>query len=291
MPSPEAWRLTYPGEDLAFGSVESGYVFTTAPDLGAREMEHEDARRPRTDGVSFGQDYLAGRTITFELDVSGTDEADAKAKLARLSRAWRADVVRTTPGATATLTSASGRVAFGRPRRFASNDDLLPHGLSTVVADFAASDDVWYGGTEQGVTVSLVPAPSGGLLAPLAAPLSTTLSSDRSQGVTVGGELPTWPVIEIQGPITNPTVELVGAVRMDFKLVLAYDQKLVIDTRPWARSILRNGASVAGTITRTSTRLAHAALAPGAYEFVLRGTANTGNPSATIRWREAFITP
>ncbi|URQ05005.1 minor tail protein [Arthrobacter phage Iter] len=291
MPSPQAWRLTYPGEDLAFGSIESGYVFTTAPDLGAREIEHEDERRPRSDGVTFGQDFTAGRTITFELDVNGADEADAKAKLARLSRAWRADVVRSTPGATATLTSGSGRVAFGRPRRFASNDDLQPHGLSTVVADFAAADDTWYGGTEQGVTVSLVPAPSGGLMAPLAAPLSTTRSSDRSQGVTIGGEMPTWPVFEIQGPITDPTVELVGALRMDFKLVLAYDQKLVIDTRPWARTILRNGASVAGAITRTSTRLAHAALAPGAYEFVLRGSANTGNPSATIRWREAYITP
>ncbi|UIW13433.1 minor tail protein [Arthrobacter phage Amyev] len=291
MASPLAWRLTYPGEDLVFGSIDSGYVLTSAPDLGAREIDDEDERRPRTDGVSFGQDFIGGRTITFELDVNGTDEADAKTKLARLSRAWRADVVRTTPGATATLTSGSGRVAFGRPRRFASNDDLQPHGLSTVVADFAAADDTWYGGTEQGVTVSLVPAPSGGLLAPLAAPLSTTLASDRSQGLTIGGELPTWPVFEIRGPITNPAVELVGALRMDFSLTLAYDQKLVIDTRPWARTILRNGASVAGTITRTSTRLAHAALDPGAYEFVLRGTATSGNPSATIRWREAFLTP
>ncbi|WVX87868.1 minor tail protein [Arthrobacter phage Berrie] len=291
MSSPQAWRLTYSGEDLSFGSVESGYVFTTAPDLGARELEHEDARRPRTDGVSFGQDFTGGRTITFELDVNGTDEADAKAKLARLSRAWRADAVRSTPGATATLTSGSGRVAFGRPRRFASNDDLQPQGLSTVVADFAAADDTWYGGTEQGVTVPLVPAPSGGLMAPLAAPLSTTLSSDRSQGVTIGGDLPTWPVFEIRGPITNPSVELVNALKMDFKLTLAYDQKLVIDTRPWARSILRNGASVAGTITRSSTRLANAALKPGDYEFVLRGSVNTGNPSATIRWREAYITP
>lgn len=291
MSSPSPWRLTYPGEDLIFGSVGSGYVFTAAPDLGAREIEHEDARRPRADGISFGQDFTAGRTVTFELDVDGADTDDARAKLARLSRAWRADAVRSTPGATATLTTGSGRVAFGRPRRFSSNDDLLPQGLSTVVADFASADDAWYGGTEQGVTVPLVPAPSGGLLAPLAAPLSTTQSSDRSQGVTVGGELPTWPVIEIQGPITNPSVELVGALRMDFNLTLAYDQTLVVDTRPWARSILRNGASVAGTITRSSTRLAHAALAPGSYEFVLRGTAGSGNPAATIRWREAYINP
>ncbi|WGH20308.1 minor tail protein [Arthrobacter phage MaGuCo] len=291
MPSPAPWRLTYPGEDLLFGSIGSGYVFTAAPDLGAREVDTEDERRPRTDGMSFGQDFLGGRTITFELDVDGADEADGRAKLARLSRAWRADVVRSAPGATATLEAGSGRVAFGRPRRFAANDDLAPQGLSTIVADFAVADDTWYGGTEQGVTVALVPEPQGGLLAPLAAPLSTSISSDRSQGVTVGGELPTWPVIEIQGPITDPTVELVGALKMTFKITLAYDQKLVVDTRPWARSILRNGASVAGSITRTSTRLAHAALDPGAYEFVLRGTANNGNPSATIRWREAFIHP
>ncbi|AYN59103.1 minor tail protein [Arthrobacter phage Yang] len=291
MPNPQPWLLTYPGEDLVFGSVESGYVFTAAPDLGAREIEHEDERRPRGDGSSFGQDYVGGRTITFELDVNGVDQAATEAKLAALSRAWRADVVRSTPGATAALISHNGRVAYGRPRRFASNDDLAPQGISTVVADFATADDQWYGAIEQGVTVSLVPAPSGGLLAPLAAPLSTTLSSDRSQGIRIGGETPTWPVFEIQGPITNPVVELVGALRMEFRLTLAYDQTLVVDSRPWARSILRNGASVAGAITRTSTRLAHAALDPGAYEFVLRGTANSGNPSATIRWREAYMTP
>lgn len=287
---PNDWHLSYADVDVPFGSVASGYVFNKAPEVGAPEIVQEDATRPRSDGVAFGVDYLSGRTVTFDLTVNGRDEADARAKLADLARAWRADAVRQTAGAVAALTSSNGRSTFGRSRRFASADELLPQGMTQVVADFASADDLWYG-QETKVSVGLVPAPGGGLVAPLAAPLSTTSTSDRSQVVTVGGAVPTWPVFEIQGPITNPVVEIVGRIRMEFRLSLAFDQTLVVDTRPWARSVLLDGASVAGSLTRTSTRLSRSALAPGSHELVLRGVSQSGTARLSAAWRDAYLTP
>lgn len=287
---PDSWRLSYRGTNLSFGALSSGYVFPTAPELGAPELTTDDTGRPRGDGVTFGADFRGGRTITFAIDVDGADEAEARELLGPLARAWRADTIRSTPGATAQLTAHTGRSTFGRPRRFLADLEGLPSGLVTVTADFAAADDLWYG-AEQRTSVSLVPVPTGGLISPLASPLSTTRTSDRSTVLDVGGELATWPVFEVAGPITNPVVEVVGRLRMTFRLSLAYDETLVIDTRPWARSILRNGASVAGALTPSSTRLSRAALPPGRHETVLRGASSTGSASLVTRWRPAFHTP
>lgn len=291
MRSPDDWTLSYPGVSLQFGSIASKLVFSTAPDIGPVDINTDDAERPRGDGTMFGLDYFGGRTLSFDVLVNGDDEADAAALLAELTQAWRGDVVRSTPGATATLQSGNGRLVFGRPRRFAPDLALLPYGAAQAIFDFAAADSIWYSDTENAVLVSLVPAPSGGLMAPLVAPLSTTQSSDRSQGLTVGGEMKTWPVFEIKGPIINPVIEIVGRLKMQFTITLAYDETLVIDTRPWARSILRNGASVAGCISRQSTRLSNAALDPGRYEIVLRGRTAVGSPTLNTRWRSAFATP
>ena len=287
---PNDWRLSYPGVDLALGSIASRYIFTAAPAIGASEILTDDAIRPRADGVAFGVDFLGGRTIALEIDVLGDDEADARARLATLRGAWRADAVRTSAGAVATLAAASGRVAYGRPRRFASGDTFLPEGLGQVSADFACSDDLWYSG-EEVASVALVPDPGGGLVFPLASPLATTATSDRSRVFSVSGDLPTWPVFEIEGPITNPVVEVVGVLRMEFRTTLAFDQTLVVDTRPWARSILRNGASVAGVLSRTSTRLSQATIPAGSHEFVLRGASESGTAAARVRWRPAYHTP
>lgn len=285
---PNDWRLVYDETDLHFGSTSSGYVFPTAPELGGAELTNDDTQRPRGDGVLFGSDFRGGQTITFAIDVADDDEAGARRRLAPLAAAWRADAVRSKPGAFAELVAHTGRSAFGRPRRFVSDLEALPEGLVAVTADFATADDLWYGGEER-ASVSLVPPAGGSLVAPLAAPLSTTHSSDRSTAITVAGELPTWPVFEVAGPITNPVVEVVGLLRMEFRLSLAYDQRLVIDTRPWARSILRDGANVAGTLSPTSTRLSRAALPPGTHESVLRGSSD-GLATLATRWRPAFHT-
>lgn len=286
------WHLKYGSTDLAFGTVASGFVIPQggAPAISNQDITDQDAARPRGDGVLFGTDYRNGTTVTFDLLVDGgADEAASYAKLQTLATAWRADEVRANPGSMATLQAHTGRVAFGRPRRFQPDYDLSPFGVTGVTCDFATADDMWYG-PSQTTTVNLVPRGQGGLIAPLASPLATTKSSDRSQVINVNGLLPIWPVIQINGPITNPSVEVVGQFKASFNLTLAYDQTLTIDTRPWARSILRGRASAAGSLDPRGDRLSDMQVAPGRHELVLRGTSATGTPRALFTWRDAFPT-
>jgi hypothetical protein len=287
------WTLAYGAESVTFGLLDTEAVLTKAPDLGDAALTTADSPRARRDGVAFGQDFRGGRTVTFDLGIVRPSEAEALAAVERFSRLWRADEVRSTPGATATLTvrrAGRERVLFGRPRRFAENVEHIEEGYATILADFAASDDCFYSSTETATTISLVPPLSGGLMAPLASPLTTTESSDRSVGIVVGGSLPAWPVIEITGPISNPSIEIVGKWRMDFAINLAAGQTLTVDTRPWGRTIKRDGASVPGVITRSSVRLGNAALAPGAYEVAFRGLSESGTSTARFSWRDTFPT-
>lgn len=286
----ENWTLQYSGVTVPFGTEPTGFNFAAAPEIGMPDIATDDTDRPRSDGVAFGVDTFGGRTVSFAIDVLGAAEADVRGHAAVLAHAWRADVVRNSPGAVATLISDSGRVTFGRPRRFAADNEWQQQDLIRVAADFACADTLWYG-AESSQVVTYAPAVGGGLVAPLASPLSTTATSDRSQVFTVGGAVATWPVFEVVGPITNPVVEVVGLFRMEFRTTLAFDQTLVVDTRPWVRSVLRNGASVAGTLSRTSARLSQASVPPGAHELVLRGVSDTATARATVRWRDAYLTP
>lgn len=286
------WRLVYSGTDLTFGTGASDVFNVTAPDLGDVALRLDDADAPRGDGTLMGTDFRGSRTITFDLGVQGPDEATIRDTMGALATAWRGDYVRSRPGLMAELRMRyrdSERLVYGRPRRYAPSIKEVGTGLlGTATADFTCVNDVFYALTETVATIELVPNAGGGMVAPFAFPLTTSSSSDRSQVIDVGGDTSTWPIIDITGPITNPVIEALGLWRMEFALSLAYDETLTIDTRPWVRTIKVNGASVAGAITRTSSRLAKAATPPGSYEVALRGISSTGTPVARVRVRDAY---
>lgn len=290
----DEWSLVYPGAEYVFGTGATPVFNITAPNLGDAGIRNADNDRARGDGIAFGTDFRSNRTIGFDLGIKGQTEDEIRDAEAALSRVWRADAVRSKAGAVAELHSryrGRERVTFGRPRRYAPNLADAKHGLGLVTADFVTADDKWYSAVENVQSVTLAPAVGGGLMAPLASPLSTTADSDRSTAIRVTSDLPVWPVITIQGPITNPVVEVLGVLRFEVRTTLRSDQSLVIDTQPWGRTVLRDGASVAGALTRTSTRLSKAAISPGSYELVLRGQDETGTARATVRWRDVYTTP
>jgi hypothetical protein len=290
------WRLVYAGTDLSFGTAATPVFNVTTPTFGDVGIRTSDYDNPRADGRSFGADLRSGVTISFDLGVRASSEAVVRSAEADLARAWRGDAVRTTPGGVAELHlcyAGVERVVYGRPRRYAANRaEAATAAFISVVADFDCVDDVLYDVVEDVVALDIVPASHGGLVGPLAAPLSTTTSSDRSTVIDVGGSLAAWPVIEIDGPITNPYVEVVGLFRVELATALAYDDSVTVDTRPWARTVLRNdGASLAGKLTRTSPRLPDAGLPPGSYELGFGGLDATGTATARVRWRNASPTP
>lgn len=285
------WAIRYPGTDLSFGSAASGLPLAAAPEFGSPDLANDDRTYPYGDGLVFGVDHRAGTTITFDLHAIG-DEAVARARAAEFARAWRADAVRGQVGATAALVSPSGRTTFGRPRRFSLDENRArTNGRYRMLVDFATTDDLWYS-DELSATATLGYRAAGGITFPAKFPLTTSRESDRSQVFTVGGDVDTWGVYEIAGPVSSPWFEIPGLLRYSFTgLRLAYDQWLTIDTRPWAREVYRNdGAPLGGALDTSSTLLAGAPIPPGQHEFLLRGT-TTGTPRATVRWRDAHTTP
>lgn len=255
----------------------------------------DDRELPRADGLRFGQDFRGGQTARFSLWVSGDDEADVLAELAALATVWRNDGGRTFAGSMATLRHPNGRFMFGRPRSFEADAQRAGQGYATVKAVFEAQDDLWYG-PEELTRIRFVPPVSGGLTFPAEAPFTfDSGATTRNGSVLVAGDVESWPVFEISGPVTNPEVEVVGVGRLMFKTTLAYDQFLRVDTRPWARWVQRGFVQnptvlspLPGALSPSGSRLSDMALRPGAYQVLLRGYDPSGTAELGVVLNPAY---
>lgn len=291
------WKLEYsaangyPGADFAFGSYESGLGFTAMPVLDSSDTRSDDTPMPRSDVTQFGQDFRGGRTISFQMEAmtEGADleerEANVTALLDEMFAVWDGDAVAKTGGAVATLRSHTNRVAFGRPRTPVADTKRTFQGRASVTAEFQTVNNLWYG-AQQIQTVGLIPPYTGGVTSPVTSPVTTAPPTSRSEFIDVGGVVATPLWATIKGPIINPIIELVGQWRFGFETTLAYDETILVDTRPWRPRILRNGRQAIATDSQSSPLL-RSAVPPGRYELVLRGTAPTGLPSANVAWRDA----
>ncbi|MCX5070830.1 hypothetical protein OOJ91_33840 [Micromonospora lupini] len=292
MPAPDEWTLTYPGTAYTWGPRSSGVMLASEPQIGGVELITDDSARPRGDGRAMGQDYRGAATVTFELLILGAGEGEVRQRQADLARVWRADPVRSTPGAVAelsTVVAGRARVAYGRPRRFAPALRQPRQGVIPVVADFAMVDDCWYDPQVEQTVVPLVPPPSGGLVSPLTTPLTTVPAVVVPGHVTVGGDLPAWPVMTLYGPVTDPVVQVTGLWSLALSLSIPAGQAITVDTRPWRRTVLRgDGGSFAGALTRSSVRLADASVPPGAYEIALRGQDVSGTAALKFAWQKTY---
>lgn len=266
------------------GDVD-GVGLVRPPEVGTVEIEADDVSLPRTDGIAMGQDFLGAQTVSFELALRPRGSLTPADLLAAVRGFWRDPAHRSTGGRTIELRSPEGRSAFGRPRRFSPNRDDEQFGIITVVADFELVSDLWFG-DPGAATVSLVPPLGRGLVAPLVEPLTIQGAAQNAYGFTVGGSVPAYPVIEFRGPITNPSLHGPG---WDLRVrgSLAYDETLLVDTRPWVRSLTLNGRPAAGLLMPYSSRLRDVTLPPGFHSVQLRGTDITGTAAALISWREA----
>lgn len=176
-----AWQLDC-GTDgtILFGPQSTRYPFAVAPEIGDPNRDNQDSDLPGVDGSLFGIDSTSGQTIAFGLTAVGETDAEANALHAAFRRVWRADSIRRTPGATATLTAPSGRSTFGRPRRITPTFYPDDAGAVGITADFATQNDLWYG-PEESLRVPLGLSQSGGFVfdqsTPLVGPVEQPLGS------------------------------------------------------------------------------------------------------------------
>lgn len=275
--------------DFLFGEDGTGdppyRVEEFTPD--SPDEETNDVGIPDEDGLRMGAEFRRGRLLTFKMNV--LTQGSALDALDTLEAAWDGDTYRQYPEAYTTLRMKRGdrtRRVYGRPRRFSATTRFSTRGWIPVTADFQCIHHHYYNDLPKESTVTIVPPTTGGFTVPFTVPFSITGSSgSRTGSITVAGKHPSWPIYTVYGPITLPTIEMVGIGKIPINITLSDLQFLVIDTRPWVRRVTRNdGVNLAGTIDPFASALKDMYIPPGVWNFLLRGIDPTGTAYLTIDW-------
>lgn len=276
-------------------------IEVTVFDVGMAELEVGDLQLPGQDGLAFGRDTRSGAELTLELSVNTRDPDAAKAEWSELARRWDAAAVRRTARRVMPLRirmpGERTVIAYGRPRELERTSTLALAKVGRIdgVATWQCADPYFYAESSEGgarsITLTLVTDAGGGIVWPVTWPITWGSQGVRQDSVVNRGDSPTWPVITIHGPVAQPSVELVGTGRrLSLDTALASDRSITIDTRPWARTILRDdGASFAGVARGAA--LSDFMLPVGRTTLAYRGTDTSGQSRCVITWRDAHTSP
>ncbi len=287
------WKLDVGNHRLEFGNKFSGLGLVTTPRVKPI-VELESFANPRGDGRRHGRMYRRGQSVFLRVEALADHRSSDEVWREFLS-VWRADEIRSTPGALATLTAETGRFAVGMPVDLEPDQEYRIFDTNRAEIVFEAKDDLWYGEESQ-TRIYFQIAAGGGLRFPARAPFRfTSVGETRNAAIQVDGDVATWPVFEIHGPVTNPEIEVQGVGRLIFSLTLAYDQVLRVDTRPWARWVKRGIkgrpetlAPEPGALSPGGSRLSDMSMRPGSYTALLRGFDATGTAEMRVSTWPAY---
>lgn len=261
----------------------TSYDITRAPKgWGLPPVRTSDVPRPRDHGLFFGQDFLAGRTLTFEIAVLGDDAADAGLKVDALAAVWQPPAGDAVVPLSVKIPGQVERLLNGRPRRLAWILDDLKAATPTAVLQYEVADPRWYAALL--TTLSTPAATSGGgrtynRVYPL---VYAAGGAGGFIAAVNAGDYPTRPVITITGPSTTPRLEHVESGRyLQLDLTLAAAEFIIIDTD--ARTILLGGtASRFDKLSGTWFELA-----PGTN--TIRFTSADSQGTAQVVYRSAWL--
>lgn len=166
------------------------------------------------------------------------------------------------------------RITDRRPKSFlvaGVSEDAAVYGQDLKIAQVAPSS----------LTVA-------GLASPMTSPLSASAGTAGLLTITTLGTRPTWPVLTVYGPITNPTIT---SRRAGLSIVLNYalnaGDYLVLDTNPRQRTIKLNGAA-----SRYSALVFALSswwpLYPGDNDVVLGAASYSAGASLSVQYRDAW---
>jgi hypothetical protein len=181
------------------------------------------------------------------------------------------------------------RRTWGRGRKIMPTYGMVSQGVVAWTAQFQSSDNTWYADVPSSLVLSTVPSFWGGLSFPVTPPFQWSYTASQQTATAYNlGPMPTWPVVTFTGPITNPVLTYVNTpVSVGYQGRLAAGAQLVIDTRPWARTALLSGASVAGALT--GNPMIGLQLWPGSTLLHLGGQDPAGTSTCVVQWYNATL--
>lgn len=293
------WRLRASGQpNLEFGTLASGYPFTVQVAFSDTARSTQDTAHPTADGLVMGRDTLNGFNVEFAATIlqMGYPIPDKPWRSALdmygdFAAKWRADGIRMLPGKYAALENLDRqRMVYGRPRNIAPKMGRLRKGQIDFQMDFATNSPDFYDMTEKSTIVSTV-APAGGFIkGPLTSPMQTAVAGTVLSPTINDGDLPAWPVIDIHGPGSKHSLELLSGTRVLWKITvpdqLKYDEVLTVDTRPWQRGVTLNGKPANGRIR--GDKLDKCKIPVGSFMFRYKVTDRSGRAFGAILWRDSY---
>ena len=266
MPSLEKLEI----DDLVFKDFTNLWVRDW--EKGAEAVQTSDLENPIYDDTYAGVDFYRGPTWTFEFIIEGSSEIDVLDNLDRVKAVWRDPKYKQAGVTTELAFTVAGRrrIVYGRPRRFAENDQRTSQqGYISVLAEFQLMDPLQYNGAPNDgwdlTRLDSVPPDTRGLEEYLTEDgLTTDLGSgvrDGQLGV-VAGTAPTPFRATIYGPISQPGITINGK-KYAFDINLSASQRLVIDSRT-GEVLLNNSKSQNRAYTmKVPTQLKGVRLPPG----------------------------
>ena len=290
--------------DLADGQFDIGGfrfggdfdpILLDAFDPGDPEWSVQDSVNPFGGNTLFGRDYLNGPTWSFECFTNGYDIDDSLDAVTNMGRAWYNEELKSVNGTYQYLRYRLGsqvRRVYGRGRKFMAGVDGRSYGgTAPVSATFKLMSNMYFDDVEREAVMPFVPPSTGGLTAPLEAPLTATGAGGRRGGTIpdVGGSVPTPFHAYIKGPIMRPWLESEDW-RIQLNMNVEHDQTIHISTYAGALLVQDNfGRNYAGMLA-PSTRLNNARLRPGPTSITFGGESVSGTASARVTWRPAYST-
>lgn len=157
-----------------------------------------------------------------------------------------------------------------------------------VLIQLRADDPLIYAYNEEGGTVAtlLVQQPSGGFEIPFTIPLTINGGEGYTSVVNSGTEA-VYPVIELTGPLHNPSVVNQTSnqiIELD-NLTMSASDKVVIDTQ--TRTVTLNGADVYDLLSEDSSFMT---ILPGENIMALNSDTTSDAGTAKIKFKQGFIT-
>lgn len=279
-------------DGFIFGSPSDSVVLLSGGwDTASLEYRVQDVPRPLGDGSLFGRDTIEAPTWNFLMGVK--HDTDVYSVLEDLFTAWRADAIRSTPGARSELQyvrNGQHRVVFGRSRNISVEpDETQADDFKVVTAQFTLGDPLSYSLTEQSLSLTQVTTtPGTGLVLPAVLPWSLTASTVARSGIiTMGSKVSAPFTVELNGPTIGVATDIrvwSADWTLHFGITLKPGDLFSYDTAT-GQALLNGRRSMANLKGKSTAR---ARITPGSNEVILTSSDTSNTTTASIRWRDVF---
>lgn len=158
--------------------------------------------------------------------------------------------------------------------------------MSVFSIPLIATDPLRYDVDEQDVLLGL-PLTSTGFTYPYTYPVTYGVGAVGDMTLTNEGDADSWPVLHIQGPVTNPIVRNnTTGDQLNLTITLAAADYLDIDCRPTVHTVVLNGSASRRSSVQAGSRFP--AVSPGDSVWQFRAASFQSAAQLTVSFRSAY---